>query len=308
MTGIEDLRQRPWATFDPPTDLSGPKGMVGPKERACYYWLARNWLSGKGFMVDAGAFLGASTFSFAAGAADQGIRSFNGQPVLHAYDYFKVVDRYVGEAISRDFRPIADGESYLDIFKTQTAPYGDMIAIHPGDFLSHRWDGQPVEILFIDVAKTPELNGHAADQFFPSLIPGHSVVVQQDYYHCWHPYIHIGMEYLAEEFELLDEHVPYQSAVWRLAKPIPAEKLRRVADNALSQDERLRLLDRIIAKSSPFFRPMAEVIKVWQHCLDGDFAAARALYADVDSRRNFAASDELWSTQAREVARFMMQK
>src|SRR5262245_52061951 len=101
--------------------------MIGPEERRCYYWLGQHWLSGRGCIVDAGAFLGAWTRCFAAGAAAGGLRSFGDDQLVHAYDYFMVVDDYVGAAIARDFRPIKRGESYLDIFAAQTGAYADMI-------------------------------------------------------------------------------------------------------------------------------------------------------------------------------------
>jgi len=297
------LKTKPWETDAElaPSDIYTPKGMVGPEERRCYFWLGKNWLSGKGSIVDAGAFLGSSTYCFAAGAAAGGRREFEGKTLIHAYDYFKVVDKYVGEAITRDFRPIAEGESYLDIFATQTAPFADMIRAHPGDFLSHRWHGDPIEILFIDIAKTAELNAHAVGQFFSSLIPGRSVLVHQDFYHCWHPYIHIGMEFFDEEFELVDEHVPHQSRVWRLTKPIPQEKIARMAAYDLTKEERLALLDRLIGKSSEFYRPMIEVVKLWQLCLDGDKDAANRQLRDLREKYALDERGDLWAVQAREI-------
>src|SRR5689334_15827426 len=122
------LKSKPWTEDDTmPDDVDKPVGMIGPEERRCYYWLGKNWLSGQGCIVDAGAFLGASTFCFAAGAAAGGRRDFHGNALVHAYDYFKVVDNYVGEAISRDFRRVDMGDSYLDIFATQTGAYIDAI-------------------------------------------------------------------------------------------------------------------------------------------------------------------------------------
>ena len=303
MVNSEILKAKPWNNAEWPTNsaINAPKGMVGPEERACYYWLGRNWHSGRGAIVDAGCFLGASTFCFAAGAADAGRRAFNGRKLVQAYDYFKVVDTYVGEAISRDFRPVGDGDSYLDIFETQTAPYRDMIQTHAGDFLTHKWHGDPIEILFIDIAKTADLNAHACGEFLPHLIPGQSVIVQQDYYHCWHPYIHITMEYLDGEVELVDDHVPHQSAVWRLVKPIPKEKIARLAAYDLSKEERLALLDRLIAKSSATMKPMIEVVKVWQLCLDKDLSAAAKTLANLQAQRDLAEGTELWAQQARSI-------
>ncbi len=302
MSDHADLMAKPWRLeADWPAEIRAPKGMIGKEERRCYYWLGRHWLSGLGCIVDAGAFVGASTLCFAAGAAAAGRRDFNGDPLVHAYDYFKVVDDYVGEAISKDFRPIGPGESYLDIFATQTAAYADMIRAYPGDFLERRWNGTPIEVLFIDIAKTSELCAHAIQEFFPSLVPGRSVLVHQDYFHCWHPYIHIGMEFLDEEFELVDEHVPHQSRVWRLAKPIPDDKIARLAAFDFSKQERIALLDRLVLKSSAFSRPMNEVVRLWQHCLDNDLDVATADLArlrdvyEIDQRR------DLWAKQALEV-------
>lgn len=304
------LKGKPWEVDGDlmPSVIYAAKGMVGPEERRCYYWLARNWLSGSGCVVDAGAFLGASTSCFAAGAADTPRRTFDGGPLIHAYDYFEVVDEYVGEAISRDFRRIEPGESYLDIFESQTAAYADMIATYPGDFHARIWSGAPIEILFIDIAKTSSLCAHVAGEFFPSLIPGQSVVVHQDYFHCWHPYIHIGMEFLDDEFELVDEHVAFQSRVWRLKGEIPSKKIQRLAKDDLDVDERMALLDRLIEKSSSFSRPMNEVVRLWQRCLDGDYdrAAADLVYLrkayDIDHRR------DLWAQQALEVEAAMARK
>lgn len=295
------LKSRPWVGFTPPTDLSAPRGMVGPDERACYYWLARYFAEGRGAIVDAGCFLGASTFAFAAGAADAGRRQWNGGPLVHAYDYFQVIDEYVGQAISAEVRPIGDGESYLDIFQAQTAPYADMIAPHGGDFLGHRWSGDPVEILFIDVAKTRALNCHVVKEFFPALIPDHSIVVQQDYFHCWHPHIHIGMEYLADEFDLLDECVPYQSAVSRLARPIPQHKIDTLAAYRLNRPYRLRLLDRVIEKSSPDMQPMLRVVRIWEQITTGALDGARADMAALRRDYDIDTRPELWARQALEV-------
>jgi len=302
---VKLLRDKPWATQEPSSHLLRPVGMVGPKERACYYWLARNWLSGRGAVVDAGSFLGASTFCFAAGAEAAGYVEFNGRPAIHAYDYFKVVDEYVGEAISHDFRSVKAGDSYFDIFLSQTARYRDLIEPHSGDFLGETWHGDPIEILFIDIAKTEALNAHAVAEFFPSLIPGRSVLVHQDYFHCWHPYIHIGMEFFADEFELIDEHVPHQSRIWRLAKALPAEKIARMAAYDLTKEERVGLLNRQIGKSSSFYKPMIKVVKIWQHCLDGDWVLAKGALAALRDEHDLDGTEILWAKQALDIERTM---
>jgi predicted O-methyltransferase YrrM len=297
-----DLKRKPWeADSSVPASIFEPIGMVGPEERRSYWWLGKYWLGDQGCIVDAGAFVGASSVAFASGAAAAGRRSFQGGPILHAFDYFSVIDDYVRESISEQFSPIEVGESYLPIFERQTASYRDMIRTHPGDFLQHRWDGTPIEILFIDIAKTASLNSNVAAQFFPSLLPGRSIILQQDYFHCWHPYIHITMEYLRDHLELLDDHVEYQTAIWLLSSSIPQEKLQRLVSYDFNATERLALLDRLIMHSSQQMRPMIQTVKLWQLCLDKDYDAAFHAFTELDRSHDLRKSHELWARQALEI-------
>lgn len=296
--------RKPWNTDVVPEEVLGPIGMIGPEERRCFYWLARNCLTGQGNIVDAGSFVGASTFCFAAGAAEAGLREFRGGPILHAYDYFSAVDSYVVDRIRKDFRPIEKGESYLDVFETQMGKYLPLAEAHPGDFLAQRWNGNPIELLFIDIAKTASLNSHVIGEFFPHLVPGKSIVVHQDYFHCWHPYIHIGMEYFSDEFELVDEHVEFQSRVWRLAKPLPPEKFARMKVYNFSAAERMALLGRLVEKSSDHSRPMLEVVRLWQLCIDKDHAAVKIDIERLRHRYGFDGRPELWAKQAGMVERY----
>lgn len=298
------MLSKPWNEADAPQEILDAFGMIGPEERRCFYWLARSCLSGEGAIVDAGAFVGASTLCFAAGAAAAGRTRLNGGPIVHAYDYFSAIDAYVAASIRKSFRPIEQGGSYLDIFEAQTSAYAEMIEAHPGNFLEQRWSGRPIDILFIDVAKRANLNSHVIGEFFPHLVPGRSIVVHQDYYHCWHPYIHISMEYFGDAFELVDEHVEYQSRVWRLVKPLPEEKIAHMRDYDLEKSERIALLDRLIEKSSEHARPMLEVARAWQRCMDKDYAGAGRDFARL--HREYAAPEfrnALFMRQAEKIER-----
>lgn len=301
---ILGLSDKPWNTVDVPQEIFESFGMIGPEERRCFWWLARNCATGEGTIVDAGAFVGASTLCFASGAAAAGLTDFQGGKLIHAYDYFAAIDAYVAEAIAKKFRPIERGESYLDVFELQTAKYAALIEAHPGDFMQQRWSGAPVDILFIDVAKRAWLNSHAIAEFFPSLVPGRSIVVHQDYYHCWHPYIHIGMEFFGDAFELVDELVPFQSRVWRLVERLPPEKIARMTAYDLGPDERLALLDRLIARSSPVSRPMMEVVRLWQICLDKDYDRVAEELARMRREHGLEGRHELWCRQALMVEKY----
>src|SRR5262249_11477228 len=233
------------------------------------YWLARSYYNGEGAIVDAGAYVGSSTLCLAAGLAQNSVMRQR-HPVVHSYDYFKALDEYVAEHISRDFRATRIGDDYLDIFQRQTKPYAEFVRPIQGDFLASRWCEGTIEILFIDIAKTQDLNSHLIREFFPYLVPGRSLVIHQDFFHCWHPHIHITMEALSDYFEVLDQHIQFQSRLYMCRRAIPERELVRVADYAYSSSERLALLDDVAKKESGDMRAMLGAVKLWQLVLDGN--------------------------------------
>jgi hypothetical protein len=109
-----------------------------------------------------------------------------------------------------------------------------------GDLLEQFWDpADRIEILFVDVAKTPLLNQHVFQQFFPALIPGESYLVQQDFFFDRLPWIKVLMGYLADHFEWLGQVGP--SSVYRYVKQIPREMFDVDPYRDLPKKEQLRL-------------------------------------------------------------------
>lgn len=294
------LRGKPW-NGDPsvPANLAYPQGMLGPEERRCLYYLTASHYSGAGRIVDAGAFLGASAFALAAGLAASK-HSHGKHARVVSYDYFCAVDDYVAAFVLQHFRPIHPGESFLDIFEYQTALWRDYITVVPGNFLSARWDGAPIEVLFVDIAKTVELNGHVISQFFPHLVPGRTVLIHQDYLHCWHPYIQITMEFLDEYFLLVDPLVSFQSRVWLSRSEVPQEKLERAAAFEFSEAERATLLGRAIERSTSASRWMLMVTRLYDAYLVNDLERCQGYIAELDVLRE-RAEDGIWWTQYDQV-------
>ena len=240
---------KPWLDLkNVPTEIYRPKGMLGPEERGMLYWATREDFTGQGQVVDAGAFLGASAYALARGIADRGDGKTPGPIWVHSYDYFSVVDDYVGAFIANQIRPVESGDSYLDLFRQQLGTLADRVRPYAGDMRTHDWEGSPIEILFIDIAKTKELNSHILRQFFPRLIPGRSIVIQQDFYHAWHPYIHVTMQVLKKYFEIIDPDCPYQSRVYRSVGAIPADELERAARYDYDPEQCYRLLAELAAE------------------------------------------------------------
>jgi hypothetical protein len=253
---------KPWNGITVPPEIYYPRGMIGHEERRMLYWLSNCYYVGEGLVVDAGAYAGASAFCLAAGMSRSRVSSGPLSRVM-SYDLFKAVDQYVARAISNDFHKISVGDSYLDVFKYQTALYANIVDIFAGDFLEAPVPGAQIEILFVDVAKSPNLNQHVATQYISRLIPGRSILVQQDYYHCWHPYMQITMEALADYFELVDPLVTNQSRMWKLLQLPSAAVLASASKTDMPFDEAVFYLDRAIGRDEGDCREMNKVAKLW---------------------------------------------
>ena len=263
---LEELIQdQPWFTnrmFFP----ASPPGMLGQHEATLYYYLAKNVFRGAGTVVDAGSFLGKSAFYLA-----QGLKANRNyvpkRDRIHCFDNFTV---NAGDTV--DFfrnelgRTIAVGDSTRKIFDANLAPFARMLEVHDGDFRTMAWTHQPVEILVVDIAKSPALGGRVVENFFQDLIPGESLVIHQDYHHPWLPHIHVTMEYLVDYFELVVPRVD-DSAVFRCRKAIPAEVIQRAAKYDFPDAEKVELMNRAVARLPAEHRYYVElagiVLRAW---------------------------------------------
>jgi hypothetical protein len=220
--------------------------MLMPDELRLLHYLAEERYTGEGAIIDAGCFLGGSTVALADGLRrNLRRRGDEERKLIHSYDLFEVEAWTVGAY----FPPSAQaGESTRHIFERNIEPYAGLVEVHPGDVRHWPWEGGPVEILFIDVAKHWTVCDWVTRQFFPHLIPGKSVVIQQDYlYHHWVAWIHITMEFYSDYFEYVCD-TGDNSVVFLNTKRIPAEVLREKTVESLSTAEKVELMDRAAAR------------------------------------------------------------
>lgn len=300
---MDDLRNKPWnhASAEIPRSIYEPKGVLSEEERRCLYWLARHVFSNCGSIVDAGAYIGSSAYCLAEGLLHAGYAD-RSRPIIHSYDPFVVLDDHVAESISRDVRHIRPGDTFLDIFYMQNARHNYLIETHVGNFLKQHWSNSQIEILFIDIAKSRELNSHVVREFFPYLIPGHSIVIQREFYHVWHPAIHVTMQYLKRYFQVIDPYVPFQSRVYRLIAPIRDEDLDRAARYDFSLSERLALIADAASESPSPTKEMLEAIAMYEPVIDGSRDAYGAAKSTFEQRHpEFRSRSELWAAQAQAV-------
>jgi hypothetical protein len=262
--------------------------MLSEQERRLLYWLASNRYSGVGAIVDAGCFLGGSTLALA-----EGLRRNPARPPgqkIDVYDLFDV-DPYMAETFFREVGP-GRGESFRALFDENTRDVRDLISVHEGDLARLGWTGDPIEILFVDIAKSWEVNDVLVRDFFPSLIPERSVLVQQDFVWGECPWIAITMEHLADYFEQV-AYVEYATVVFVCRKPIP--RIETPASLVeLPLETKLSLLDQAASRFEGYPRAVVESGKAAVLAEEGRPAEARAHIDRI--RREYADHERvLWA-------------
>jgi hypothetical protein len=270
-------QERQWRTDEPPPETFAVPSMLGNDERRLCFSLSRDTFSGEGAIVDAGAFLGGSTMAFATGLLARS--ALPRRSVLHSFDNF-LLDAYSIKHYIDTIRdgPRAVGDSCYDLFARNIASVASFVTLHKGDIRKIGWDGSPIEILFLDIVKGKDINDLVLRDFFPALIPEHSVLIQQDYIHEGHFWIHITMEYLREYFTFV-EFVEYSSTVYLLNKPIPRDVLEGCMWNTLTTSDKLRLMDSAVRRWQGYPRGVVECA---QALLKADLNDHESALKDLD--------------------------
>lgn len=242
-------------------------------ERQLLYWLTGSYYRGEGAIVDGGCFVGGSTV-----ALGDGLRSSGRDGRIHVYDRFEV------EGYMNDFyfsgEDRAPGETFRPVFDRNTAQVADLLTVHEGDLMQQPWSGQPIEILFVDISKSWELNDFIVEQFFPSLIAGRSIVVQQDFVYAGCPWIAVTMEYLSDYFEPI-AFVPDCSVAYLLDTELP-DRIEPVSE--LAPKLQLALMDRAIARFRGNARGVLECAKAILLIDHGDIEQAVAIRRHVEAQ------------------------
>lgn len=234
---------------DVPSEVIAYPGMTTPREKGMLFWLAKNVFEGKGLIVDAGLFLGASTNAFATGIkANPAVagRMVGGEKLIHSYDiaiWVKSMDHYLEtEATKRALkgRNIDHGENFFPILRELLAAHLDLVEFRIGDIVTLASADRPVELAFYDCLKTPDREAAAFRAFAPHYIPGRTIVIQQDYFYESATALKIRQEFLSPYFEYLGAEAT--SAVFRLKDPIPAEYFETDPNHHLPLEHKMSLL------------------------------------------------------------------
>jgi len=265
----------------PPSSLATPSMMSIP-ERQFLFGLASRYYSGRGIIVDAGIFLGASTRCFG-----EGLRA-NPRYVEFRQRWQQPVVSFERAIVNPNMPPFFErhgmaftastGESFEAELRRNVEPVKDLVDLRIGDILHTAEINHPIEILFLDILKHPQVSVHTIRSFYPKLIAGRSVVIQQDYFYDRLPWIKTHQEILREYFDFAGEIG--SSAIFLCTKEIP-EAAVEVLATEIPAAEQLRLASIAMQRSAdPSRRFMMALSKTrLVHKLHGR-ATARA-YLDI---------------------------
>lgn len=229
------------------------KSMLSSYELSIVFALAKDYWRGEGEIVDLGCLYGLTTRCFAEGIKlNEYVPESSKKKRIYAYDLF-LAQEY--EWWTQRSETIHAG-SWFDEFLAVNQHELAYIVPCPGDLLKMNWGAKPIEILMVDAAKAWPLNQFVISRMFPRLIPGRSVVIQQDYMHFNEYWIAITMEYFDDYFQPLD-FVYGASGLFLATKPIP-EEVAAYDLSKLPPNEKIRLMDQAIFKAKP---SGAEVLK-----------------------------------------------
>lgn len=252
-----DSRREPWLREElaPP----GVPTMISRAEQRYLFWLTRTQWRDEGHVVEIGPWLGGSTLCLARGMerAHPAARHR-----LHAFDNF-TWRVFMGRFAAL---PLADGESFESTFAANLAAQRERITTHavalpdeviPGDRLAaqargqgpsslpmFRWEERdPIEILFVDGAKSWRGMRWLLRCVASSLIPGRSLLVCQDFKHWGSYWVPLMMARIQPSLELVHVVRRGSTATFRLREPLRAASFEDLLDDAMRLDTDAALAD-----------------------------------------------------------------
>lgn len=222
-------------------------GMTSEAEGRYLYWLTSRAYMGAGAVVEVGSWLGCSTIHLAAGLKEAGHHRS-----LHCFDQFQWRHGHHMKAAL----PLRTGDDFQPYFERNVRLFYPYVQVTKTTIRDISWRGGPIEILFLDAPKTLVDLASIFAAFGPSLVPGLSLVVFQDYQHF--PSYPIPAVVGRLESELALQHVvmPGATVSFEVVRPLDYDLAQPVAWNFArwTRDEAVAAWARILAPLPPVAR------------------------------------------------------
>lgn len=259
-TQLENLDHTFFASFlscNVPEAVTNYPSMMTDREKQLLYWLASEIYSGEGIIVDAGIFLGASTYALASGVKQNTGKEdlFERFPKpINSYDiaiWVDSMDRYKDRPHFEELfknNKISAGDNFEDFLRDLLSEHLDIVDLRIGDIVQLAESTDPVEIAFYDCLKNSERDAAAFRAFCPNFIPGKTIVVQQDYFYQSAPHCKVRQEFLSPYFTFLG-HIR-DCAVFRLDQSVSEDFFAQDPIETMPLAEQLSLIEQAAGRAS----------------------------------------------------------
>jgi hypothetical protein len=236
--------------------------MITPEERLYLHWLGQSIWSGRGSIIEIGPWLGGSTICLAAGMRASG---------YDTHQRLQVFDNFIWREFmaARASLPLQPGDSFQSFFLENVKVYSEAIVSRvwalPDEIIEHdqearskrfveidhhipifeEFSDDPVEILFIDGAKSWRGLRHLLKILGPHLTPEKSYIVCQDFKYWGTYWVPIMMTRLEACLEPVHNVLTGDTVTFRVTSLLSSQIFERFEDNvlALPTDQTLRELD-----------------------------------------------------------------
>jgi tetratricopeptide (TPR) repeat protein len=191
--------EKPWQSLLLPAAVTRIKSMLSHEEKQYLTWLTSEKFEGWGAVLDLGPWMGSSSAALA-----EGIRRQGNKCKVFSFDLFSWEPSYM-ESIAPE--NLKEGDDFIHLFLREIADYEPFIQAQKQDLKKYVWDDGPIEILFVDAAKSWELTNSILKGFGHQLVPGKSRIVLQDFRHYsthWLPAIFDSRPDIWKEMESIE--------------------------------------------------------------------------------------------------------
>ncbi len=149
-------------------------------------------------IVDAGSFIGASTLGLAKGLAQSPLTESERAGRIWSYDLFRAIPSMAEKTFAGE--NLKTGDSFRHIYDGIVRDYASYIQTFEGDIVTAPKPEGPIAVLFLDVLWNWDVTRSLAEDFYPKLEPGRSLLIHQDFVYPYYPWIIISMGQLKEVY------------------------------------------------------------------------------------------------------------
>lgn len=271
---MQSIDDRPWQRMPIPSEVAAVPAMLDDEERRYFMWVTSAAYEGFGAVVDLGPWLGGSSVALA-----EGLRR-RGRPVkVHSFDIFLWDANYMRENFACD---LPEGADFQPLFRRHTAAYADWIDDRKMDLMHGAWDGGPIEILFVDAAKSWGLLREILRVFGPHLVPGRSRVIHQDFRHPPCPWLPLACDSRPDVWRQVESVEVGTTVTFVPQRKLAAAEADDLVRENLDYETKKRVFTRRIETDGPAHAWRYRLALCVEALRAGDIPLAQSLRRDLD--------------------------